>query len=272
MPRVPESFYEPDGDLYVATELTRGPWDPGAQHAGPPAALIGREIERLGEGRIGGGEGPPAQVGRLTYEVLRSVPIAPLRVETEILRPGRSVELVRATLSDEGGEVMRAHAWRLRTQEVDFADPPGRPDAPPGPAEGEEREFFDTGQDVGYHTAMDYRFVEGAFKEAGPATVWMRMAVPLLPGEEPSPLQRVLAAADSGNGVSAALDWRRHLFINVDLSVHLHRMPAGDWVCLDAITLPERNGIGIADTALFDERGPIGRAVQTLLVGKRSAG
>jgi hypothetical protein len=97
----------------------------------------------------------------------------------------------------------------------------------------------------------------------------MRMAVPLLPGEEPSPLQRVLAAADSGNGVSAALDWRSYLFINVDLSVHLNRMPEGEWVCLDAVTIPERDGVGIADTALFDERGQIGRAAQTLLVGPR---
>jgi hypothetical protein len=100
----------------------------------------------------------------------------------------------------------------------------------------------------------------------------MRMGVPLLPGEEPSPLQRVLVAADSGNGVSAALDWRRYLFINVDLSVHLHRMPEGEWVCLDAVTLPQPNGVGMADTALFDERGPIGRAAQTLLVDERDRG
>ena len=106
--------------------------------------------------------------------------------------------------------------------------------------------------------------------ERGPATVWMRMAVPLLAGEEPSPLQRVLAAADSGNGVSAALDWSRYLFINVDLSVHLHRLPEGEWVCLDAVTLPEPNGIGMADTRLLDERGPIGRAAQTLLVADRT--
>ncbi len=118
---------------------------------------------------------------------------------------------------------------------------------------------------------MEYRFVTGAFMEPGPAIVWMRMGVPLLPGEEPSPLQRVLVAADSGNGVSAALDWRRYLFINVDLSVHLHRMPEGEWVCLDALTLPERNGVGISDTALFDESGSIGRAAQTLLVGERPA-
>jgi hypothetical protein len=116
---------------------------------------------------------------------------------------------------------------------------------------------------------MDYRFVRGASMEAGPATVWMRMAVPLIPEEEPTPLQRVLAAADSGNGVSAALDWRSYLFINVDLSVHLHRMPSGEWVCLDAITLPQPSGIGMADTLLHDQRGPIGRALQTLLIDRR---
>ena len=98
----------------------------------------------------------------------------------------------------------------------------------------------------------------------------MRMGLPLLPDEEPTPLQRVLVAADSGNGVSVTLDWSRYLFINVDLSEHLHRMPAGEWVCLDAVTLPEPNGIGMADTRLFDERGPFGRAVQTLLIADRS--
>jgi hypothetical protein len=116
---------------------------------------------------------------------------------------------------------------------------------------------------------MEYRFVSGAFTDPGPATVWMRPRVPLVAGEEFNPLGRVLVAADSGNGVSSVLDWRRYLFINVDLSVHLHRMPAGDWVCLEAVTLPEQNGIGLADARLHDERGPIGRAAQTLLVGER---
>ncbi len=268
---MPDSFYERDGDLYVSTELTRGPWDPSTQHAGPPAALIGREVEGLGGGRIGGEDGPAAQVGRITYEVLRGVPIAPLRVEAKVVRPGRRVEMFEATLADEAGEpLMRAQGWRLRTEPVDFEAPGPSPEAPPGPERGEPGEFFHTGYDVGYHSAMEYRFTSGAFMETGPATVWMRMAVPLLPGEQPTPLQRVLAAADSGNGVSAALDWSRYLFINVDLSVHLHRMPEGEWVCLDAVTLPEPNGVGMADTRLLDERGPIGRAAQTLLVAERS--
>jgi hypothetical protein len=274
----PDAFFVADGGRYEPTELTRGPWDPDSQHAGPPAALIGREIARLDGGA-------DLQVGRITYEIMRPVPIAPLAVDAKVIRPGRAVELVEATLSDEEGEVIRARAWRLRRGDVDIPaglssdDGPGtlgtspstlRPGfAPPGPDSAKPGSFPDTGQSVGYHTAMEYRFVRGGFADPGPAVAWMRMRVPLVQGEEPAPLDRVLVAADSGNGVSATLDWARFRFINVDLTVHVHRLPAGEWVCLDAITIPERSGIGIADTALYDERGPIGRAIQTLLVDAR---
>jgi hypothetical protein len=273
-----DAFFVAEGDRYVPTELTRGPWDPESQHAGPPAALIGREVARLDGGSERG-------VGRITYEILRPVPIAPLTVTVRVARPGRTVELLEASLADEEGEVIRARAWRLRTGEVDIPgglsseDGPGslgtspstlRPGfAPPGPDEAQSGRFPDTGQDVGYHTAMEYRFVHGGFDEPGPAVAWMRMRVPLVEGEDPTPLERVLVAADSGNGVSSTLDWDRFLFVNVDLSVHLHRPPVGEWVCLDAITIPERSGIGIADTALYDKLGPVGRADQTLLVAER---
>jgi hypothetical protein len=116
---------------------------------------------------------------------------------------------------------------------------------------------------------MEYRFVRGAFTEPGPATVWMRMRRPLVAGEEPTALQRVLIAADTGNGVSSVLDWRRFLFINVDLTVQLERMPFGEWVCLDAVTRPQGSGVGCSDTVLRDRRGRIGRALQTLLVAAR---
>ena len=258
-----EAFFIADGDLLVPTELTRGPWDPGSQHAGPPAAAIARAVE-LHPG------GEARQVGRVTFEILRPVPIEPLRIEVRTVRPGRSVELLEAILADAAGtELVRASAWRLVTGEVDLEGAETAGAAPPGPDQAQEKPFFPTGQEVGYHTAMEYRFLSGGFLEMGPAKVWMRMRVPLVAGEEPTPLQRVLVAADSGNGVSAALDWRRYLFINTDLSVHLHRMPAGDWVCLDAITRPEANGVGLSDAALFDERGPIGRACQTLFVRSR---
>jgi hypothetical protein len=266
---VSEAFFLSDGERFVATPHTRGPWDPGFQHAGPPAALLGREVERC-QPREG------FTVGRITFEILRGVPVAPLSVVARVVRPGRSVELLEATLSDESGEVMRATAWRLRTAHLDVpADlagppPPGTPDT--ADASPQTVSFTPGGESFGYHRAMEWRFVRGRFEELGPATVWMRMRHPLLPGEEPSPLTRVLVAADSGNGVSASLDFQRWVFINTDLTVHLHRHPAGEWVCLDSTTYATGDGVGLSDTALYDERGLIGRAAQTLLVDRRKTG
>jgi hypothetical protein len=260
---VPDAFYERDGGRLVATELTRGPWDPGSQHAGPPSALIGREVERLEDAA-------EFQVGRLTFEILRPVPIGPVAVEAGIVRPGRRVQMVEASLSDGDQELIRARGWRIRTASLDLPEElsdPGEP--PPGPEHGSDAEFFRTGQDLGYHTAMEWRSLHGGFLEPGPAKFWMRQLVPLVAGEEPSPLQRTLVIADVGNGISAVLDPREFLFINVDLTVHLERMPEGEWVCVDAVTRPRRSGLGSAEAELSDRRGRIGRGVQTLLFAER---
>ena len=164
-----DAFYERDGDLFRATELTRGPWDPGAQHAGPPASLLGYALEGLPDA-------DQFQVGRVTFEILRSVPIAPVRVEARVARPGRRVQLLEAELSDAEGEVlMRARAWRLRTAKLKL---PGEAliasQPPPLPEQGRPAEFFPTEQEHGYHSAMEVRFVAGGFLEPGPATAWLR--------------------------------------------------------------------------------------------------
>jgi hypothetical protein len=224
---------------------------------------LGREIERLDEA----GE---FQVGRVVFEILRPVPIGELQVETRVIRPGKKVQLVEASLSSDGGELMRATAWLLRTSELELPDGAVAEDAAPaGPEQGWTPEFFPTGQDVGYHTAMEWKAVAGAFLEPGPATVWMRMRQPLVAGEEPSPLQRALVAADVGNGISAVLDWRQYVFINVDLSVHFERMPEGEWICVDAVSRPQPSGIGTAESVLSDANGRIGRAAQSLLIAAR---
>jgi hypothetical protein len=259
------AFYEREGDLFAATELTRGPWDPGAQHAGPPAALLGYAIEQLPEAA-------EFQVGRITFEILGPVPIAPVRVEARVARPGRRVQMLEAELSDAAGEVlMRARGWRLRADAVEIpaevlAQSP--PPLPP-PEQGAESGFFPTDQEHGYHSAMEVRFLSGGFLEPGPATVWLRMRQPLVAGEEPTPLQRLLVVADVGNGVSATLDFRRFLFINVDLTVQLERMPVGEWIGVDAVTLPQTHGVGTAESVLFDTDGRIGRGLQTLLIAER---
>lgn len=261
------SFFQPDGDGFVATELTRGPWDPGFQHAGPPAALLGRAVERADGGDA-------KRVGRITFEILRPIPVARLTVGAEVVRPGGNVDLVEARMADADGPVMLARAWRIRERAVDVPDdvadaPPGS--FPRGPDDGVVEAFFDVAhlEQDGYHTAMEARFLSGAFREPGPAVVWMRMRYPLLPDEDPTPLARALVAADSGNGVSARLDPRRVLFINTDLTVHTHRMPEGEWVCLDARTTLNGTSIGLAQSALYDTRGAFGRSLQTLYVAQR---
>jgi acyl-Coa thioesterase superfamily protein/acyl-CoA thioesterase superfamily protein len=261
---VSDAFYERDGERFASGEGTRGPWDPGSQHAGPPAALLARALERC-EPR------PAAQVARVTVEILRPVPIAPLSASARVARPGRSVELLEGTLSGQDGTpLMRATAWRVRTTALDLPAETAAPDPPPpGPDHGRDEPFFPTGQATGYHTAMEYRFVRGAFREPGPAMVWMRMRGALVAGEEPTPLQRVMTAADSGNGVSAALDWREFVFVNTDLTVHLVRPAQGEWVGLESVTTPLASGVGLTDTALWDVDGRIGRAAQTLLVAAR---
>jgi hypothetical protein len=253
------AFFIADGARFNATELTRGPWSPDHQHAGPPAALLACMLER--------GLPPRMAIARLTVELLRPLPIGPLQVSVQALRAGRKVQWFAADLAGADGAVLaRAHALCIRTVPLRLpvrGDPVVDP--VPAPADSAPFQFdFFTG-DEGYHTGMELRLARGEFG-SGRVAMWMRMRVPLIEGEEPSPLQRVMIAADSGNGVSMALSPAKFSFVNPDLTVYLHRPPVGEWVCLDARTILQENGIGLADTRLLDEHGPIGRSAQSLVV------
>lgn len=260
----PDAFFVPDGDdRFVATEHGRGPWSLDHLHAGPPSALLARAIERAGAG-------DPVVVTRLTVDLLAPVPIGPLEVATSTLRAGRTVRRLEATLAAGGRVLARASGLVTRTQAVDL--PPVQPeprDPPPLPGSGAPFRFpVFHGSAIGYQTAVDARCVRGGFGQ-NPTTVWIRARVPLVLGEAPSPLARVMIAADSGNGVAVVLDPRRYTFVNADLSVYLHRPPAGEWVCLEAITLPEPTGVGVTRSRLWDLDGPIGWALQSLVVEAR---
>ena len=256
-----EAFFRRlDTDLFEATPWTRGPWSMTHQHAGPPSALVAGRLQEMTHGSF--------RIVRVAIEITRPLPIGRLRLERSFRRQGRNVEAMVGRLFDADGKLVM-HADALAIAEVDLDVAEERPlmdERLPEHSAEMEFSFFSPGQS--YATAMELRFARGTLGE-GDVMAWMRMRIPLLSDLAPSPLERVMAAADSGNGVSQRLSTRDYTFLNPDLTVSLQRPAEGEWIGLAARTDLDRRGIGVADTRLYDASGPIGRAVQTLLVRAR---
>jgi hypothetical protein len=245
----------------VPTGHARGPWDPGQLHGGAPGALVAEAVQADGY-----------LVARLTFEFLAPVPLAPLTLTAQTTRPGRNLQMAQAEVQAEGRTVLRAQAVRLRRGDVQLPPAASEADvAPPGPDTGRPGCFpVADGPAEGFHrTAMDIRFIDGDYG-IGPAKGWFRLRLPLVDDEPASPLARVVAAADFGNGISRVVDFGDYLFVNTDLTVHLRREPETEWVLVDARTQLEPHGAGLASSTLSDERGQLGLAAQSLFVASRA--
>jgi hypothetical protein len=265
-----DSIFIAAGDgRFEPTEHARGPWDPRALHGGAPAALIARAFECMEPGAR-------LPIARLGFELLKPIPLAPLTLTTRFVRTGRRVQELAAELTADlgtGAEEPICRASALRLQPIP-AGLPGNGQAPPpampGPEHGEAVEFaLNRAAGTSFATSgMEMSWLNDPWGQ-GPGKVWMRLRHPLLPDEPPTPLVRAVATADFGNGVSAELPFEDYLFINADLTIHLWRNPRGEWIGLDAQTLLQDGGTGVAESVLHDERGAVGRAFQTLVVQPR---
>ncbi len=251
--------------VFRASPLTGGPWQPDHQHAGPPSALICRATERAAA------EAGLAHLGRLTVNLLRPAPIGDCRIEIASDYIGRNAGHFSGRLTAGGKEIARFTALMQREDDLPIPEEtPGHPPpaAPKPPAECPVVTIPFAESGFGYADLVENRLAEGEFFN-GPCAAWFRMKHPLVKGEAPSPYQRVAVAADSGNGISAALDFQKYLFVNCDLTVNLIRRPVGEWICLKSRSLFGGNGCGLAESALYDEQGLIGRATQSLAVRLR---
>lgn len=269
MTRPPASAYATDdGETFRASELTRGPWHPDHQHAGPPSALVCRAIVRAAA------QQGLSHLGRLTGNLLRPVVLGACRVEVTPEYVGRNAGHYSARLFADGKEVARFTA--LMQREANVPLPAGiaghpLPMAPKPPHDSAPCRMPFADRHTGYGDLVENRLAEGRFFD-GPCAAWFRLRHPLVAGEEPGPYERVAVAADSGNGISAVLDFARYSFVNCDLTINLLRRPAGEWVCLQARSAFGSNGCGLAESALYDEVGLIGRATQSLVVRAREQG
>lgn len=263
----PSSAYVPAGDgVWHATELTRGPWDPGHQHAGPPIALVARQIERAAA-PLG-----LTHVARLTANLFRPIPIARLRIEVQTGYAGRNAAHFSASLFAQDKELVRCTALVQRELATPLPEGlPGHPlpRAPRQPEDSPEGRFpFASAERVGYADLVEARVAAGALFR-GPCAIWFRLRHPLIEGEVPGPIERVAVAADSANGISAILDFSRYVFVNSDLTVNLLRKPEGEWICVEAQTLLGPASGGLAEACIYDERGLIGRSTQSLALRLR---
>lgn len=286
-----DAFFRAEGpadaegrQLFAAQEHCIGPWSAQAMHGGPPSALLVRACERAagltatvwqGEDGAGPTAGRPTADGptadepvalRASIDFFAAVPHGPVEVTAQVVRPGRRITLAESVLRSSGREVLHARVWLVRgtAPGAPGTPEPARPDAPvPGPDDcppGLHSWQFP------YRRALDWRTVSGDPEGPGDAAVWARQKHPLVDGEEPSGLQRAVLVADSGNGISAALDWSAWMFVNVDLDVHLARPFEGRWVLLDAVTRYTAAGSALATSGLRDGHGVVGAAAQTLVV------
>ncbi|MFD9705659.1 thioesterase family protein [Lentzea sp. NPDC059081] len=251
------AFYLPVSEgVFRSTAHTVGPWGPDSQHLGPPSALLVRALSQL-----------RPTLSRVTFEVLGPVPVADLTVSTSVERPGRSVELLSASLSCEGRVALTARAWHMVGSDTTaVAGGVGPLLGPPSSAVPMEIPDHWGG---GYLAAVEWLSLSGGIFTPGDARVWARPRVSVVEGFETSPLERLFAVVDSASGVSSRVDIRKWYAINTDLTVHLHRQPVGEWVGLDARTTIGPDGVGVATSVVHDVDGPVGTTAQALFVRER---
>jgi len=262
------------GERFAPTSLCRGPWYPGTQHGSPVLGLLARAVESVPAER-------PVQVVRLTADLMRAAPLASVSVRARLRRGGKHVEYVDASLRADGEEYARATAMRIRRSHVPVPEAVDDRPAPPAPALPPDDGGMGwpaaprTGEEEGLHHALEMRPEPGF---ASP-TLWLRMRHPLVRGETPSPLVRVAVAADFTYPVvlirrmqldPAFLGRQPYSAINPDTTLNLHRPLHGEWVCIHTRAWMDSLGAATAGARLYDVRGPVGLASQSLLV--RSAG
>jgi hypothetical protein len=244
---------------YRATEHTGGAWSVTEQHISPLNGLLVHAVDRFVAERATGGR---LVTARTTFDILGVVPIDEVEVHVEVVRPGRTIELLEAVAVSGGRAVLRARAWRLARHDT-AAVAGGHPDPLP-PPDGLASAELSGVWPGGYIASLDVRPLRGP--EPGRATVWLATPVALVADEPVSELARFVGLVDTANGIAVRESPEVWMFPNVDLTIHLHRQPAGRWVGLDTTVVFGPDGSGLTTTVLHDRTGAVGRAEQLLTV------
>lgn len=252
------SYFERLGPAsFRATRHVSGAWNEAEQHIAPALGLLAHVIESDRDARRD--DGPV--MARLSYDILGTVPVGPVDTAVEVLRPGRTIELVEAALSHGGRTVVRARAWLMQPRPTaELAGSTLSRIAPP-----EDTEPWDP---TAVWPGGFIESVEVRRTSAGPgrASFWVRTPIMLVDDDKVSTLAAAAGLFDIANGMAVRADPQKVAFPNLDLTVHLFAEPRGDWVGFDTSVSFGADGIGLTSTVLHDTSGPIGTMSQILTV------
>lgn len=245
------AFYTREGDRFVPTGVGVSPWNGHSQNGVALAGLVAHGIDAVASP-------VPMHTARLTIDIMGAVPMEPLDTATRVLREGKRIQLIELELRAGDRAWVRASAVRMRTE------PSPAQESPP------TRAFPDTPARSGHNTAwLEMKDVEGAFDVPGPGARWVRFSAPVVAGHPLSPLERIAMLADFGSGSAPLLPIREWTLANIDISIHLARLPRGEWLLIDSASESAGNGVGITHSRLSDREGLVGRGHQTVFLDRR---
>ena len=258
----PGHFFQRTGaSTFTPSVHAGGAWSDSDQHFSPLAGLLVHEIERDRHERGNG----PSQLARLTFDILGRLPFQEFEVDVRVIRPGRTIELVEATMSSGGRSVLTTRAWYLT--EADSSPVSVIEEAPlPGPESGWER-YLTRVWTGGYIHQVEAKQVSEP--RPGSSATWITSPTHLIEGEKPIGIAEYVARIDTANGIAVREDPTEWMFPNIDLSVHFFREPESSWTGLDTTVTWGPTGIGLTSTVLHDIHGPVGRAEQSLTIRRQ---
>ena len=250
-------FERLSASAFRASEHVGGAWRADEQHIAPALGLLVHAVEcDLHDRRP-----DELVVGRLSFDILGTIPDDVVEVDVAVVRPGLTIELVEATLVHAGRAAVRLRAWLLqpgRTGDLAGTALPALP-AP------DELSRFDVAAlwPGGFIASVEVRRRELAL---GRAVSWVRTPLPLVAGEEVSRLAASAGLLDIANGLAVRASPRDVTFPNLDLTAHLFEQPQGSWLGFDTTVSFGASGVGLTSSVLHDERGPVGTMSQVLTV------
>lgn len=251
-------YHHLGGNRYESTAHAQGAWNPHEQHMAPVAGLMVHALEQF-QHRA------DMRLVRINFDILGLIPAGEFTLETTLLRPGKTIELLQVELLAQGRPAVRATAWRLQKNDTTAVE--ANEDEPLGSVEEALPWDGMSTWPGGFIKTLEGRSLPD--HRPGRGRAWLHSPYTMLDGgEHSSALVRLLGLVDSANGVAARMapepgGW---MYPNVDLSIHLYREPVGEWLGLATHVTFGSDGVGLTSSVLHDVTGPFGRSEQILTV------